>query len=1004
MPARTRRRGNRGRIVLVVAVIALLILITSLRGLAGFYTDYLWFDSLGFASVWRKVLWAKIGLGLLFTAIFFVLLWVNLYLADRLAPSVRPPGPEEDLVRRWHQFIGGRTGLVRFGVSLLFAIIAGAGVSSQWQDWLFFINRVDFGIEDQQFGRDVGFYVFQLPFLTFIISWAFAAILIVFIVTAAQHYLNGGIRVQTRSGSRVTPQVKAHLSLLLGLLALVKAVGYYLDQFELTLSSRGFVDGATYTDVKAQLPALRLLIIISLFSFGLLVFNIWRRGFTYPVIAVGLWAVVASLAGTIYPAFVQRFQVEPSESTKEAPYIDRNIEMTRIAMGLDSVGLRQFDFIPTLSAADVGDNLATVRNVRLLDPAVVRDTFQQTQGIKSFYDFRDIDVDRYEIEGETTQVVIAARELNQNDLPNESWESSHIAFTHGYGLSAAPANAVDANGRPNYVLADIPANAAEGAGSLALSQPGLYFGEDLSGYAIVGAQRDEVDFQQADDTQESTRYDGADGVGVGGLLRRAAFALRFAEPNILISGEVQGDSRIIYIRDIVDRAKTLAPFLKFDNDPYPAVVDGEVLWILDAYTTTSQFPYAEEVNPRAVQVGDLRSGFNYVRNSIKVVIDAYDGSVDFYIIDESDPLAVSYRKQFPDLFVDGQPALEIREHFRYPEDLFRIQTELWGRYRIDTAPEFYDAVGAWSVAQDPGNAVGQVAVETVTDEQGNEVSRSEVRISPQYLLMRLPGETEESFVIFRPFVPFSEDDTRKNLEGFMVVHNDPGRYGEIEIFNINSNTQVDGPSQFNSNIQTEEEISSQITLLNRDGSVVRQGNVLLIPVENSLVYVRPLYVEATGSTAIPELQKVIVGVGPNLVIGDTFEEALEGAVPGLSIDLEAPAVLQPDEPAEPDEPDEPDPAPDDEPDPAPDDGGEVPSDDEPAPAPAPTPDDDLSLMELIELAAEAFDRADAALRDGDLAGYQAAVAEAEDYIARAQVLFPVEADPPSSTTTEPASA
>ncbi len=983
MPSRPRRRGNRGRIVLVIAVLALLALITSLRGLAGFYTDYLWFDSLGFSSVWRKVLWAKIGLGLLFTAIFFVLLWVNLYIADRIAPAVRPPGPEEDMVRRWHQVIGRRAGLLRLGLALVFALLAGAGVSSQWQQWLFFVNRVDFGVQDQQFGRDIGFYVFQLPFLTFVVGWAFMAILIVFVITAAWHYLNGGIRVQTR-GQRVTPQVKAHLSLLLGLLALAKAVGYYLDQFELTLSSRGFVDGASYTDVKAQLPALRLLIIISVFAFGLLVFNIWRRGFTYPVIAVGLWAVVASLAGTIYPAFVQRFQVEPSESTKEAPYITRNIEMTRLALGLDEVAVEVFDFTPELTAQDVTDNLATVSNVRLLDPGVVRDTFQQTQGIKSFYDFRDIDVDRYEIDGVLRQVVIAARELNQGDLPNESWESQHLAFTHGYGLSAAPSNAVDANGRPAYVLADIPVATAGGADSLSVSEPGLYFGEELSGYAIVGAERAEVDFQQADDTTEFVRYDGADGVGIGSWFRRAAFGLRFAEWNIFISSQIQGDSRIVYIRDVLDRARTLAPFLESDADPDPVVVDGGVKWIIDAYTTTSKFPYAQEINSRAVTAGsDLRGGFNYVRNSVKVIVDAYDGTVDFYIIDEEDPLAASYRKQFPDLFRDGQPPLEIREHFRYPEELFRIQTDMWGRYRISTAAEFYDAVGAWAVAQDPGNTVGQVADEPVVDDQGVVVGRAEVRIAPQYLLMRLPSDDNESFVMFRPFVPFSEDDSRKNLEGFMVAHSDPARYGELEIFDIRSATSVDGPALFNSNIQTEEEISSKITLLNRDGSTVRQGNVLLIPVGDSLVYVRPFYVEATGSTAVPELQKVIVGVGPNLAIADTFEEALEAAVPGLRIDLDNPESVDTGE--------------DTDETPGSDDGGGGDTGD----------DTELSLTDLIELSREAFDRADAALRAGDLAAYQEAVDEAEAYIARAQRLLPPEADPPttsSTTTTQPAAA
>jgi len=980
-----RPKTNRRRIFLVVAAVLLLILITSLRGLAGFYTDFLWFDSLGFGSVWRSVLWAKIGLGLLFTAVFFVLLWTNLYVADRLAPKARPAGPEEELVRRYHQAIGRRAGLVRIGISLVFSIIAGAGVSSRWEDWLFFTNRVDFGVKDPQFGRDVAFYVFQLPFLTFVVSWAFAAVLIVFIVTAAQHYLNGGIRAQTAKGSRVTPQVKAHLSLLLGLLALAKAAGYYLDQFELTLSQRGFVDGASYTDINAQLPAIRLLMIISVFSFGLLIFNIWRRGFTYPILAVGLWALVATLAGTIYPAFVQRFQVEPSESTKEAPYIERNIEMTRLAMGLDNVVERDFNYQPELSAQDIAENIETVRNVRLLDPSIVGDTFQQFQGIRSFYDFRDIDVDRYEIDGRITQVVLAARELNASDLPNNSWESEHIAFTHGYGLAVAPANAVDANGRPAYAMADVPANARPGAESLELEQPGLYFGEGLSGYAIVGAERSEVDFQQLDDTTQSTRYDGADGVGVGGLIRRAAFALRFNEPNILISGEVQSDSRILYIRDIADRAATLAPFLKLDADPYPVVVDGQVYWILDAYTTTSHFPYSEGVNPSAVPAGsELRSNYNYVRNSVKVVIDAYDGSVDFYVIDDQDPLAVSYSRQFPDLFTDDEVPIGLREHFRYPEDLFRIQTDMWGRYRIDSAAEFYDAAGAWSVSQDAGDEVGIVATEDVTDAQGVVISRSEVRIAPQYLLMRLPGDTKESFLMFRPFVPFSEDDSRKDLKGFMVVHNDPGNYGKIEVFEVRSSTQVDGPAQFDSNINTDEEISRWVSLIDTGGSKVRPGNVLIIPIEDSLLYVRPLFVEATGGTAVPELQSVIVGVGPKLVRADSYEAALEAVIPGLDLSLSGaiPEVNV----------------------------GPVPDDDTDEPTPDPeegtteAPDDDASLMDLILASRAAFDQADAALRDGDLASYQDAVDLAEDLIRRAELKLPAASDPPTTTTTEPAAA
>ncbi|WP_423915763.1 UPF0182 family protein [Candidatus Poriferisodalis sp.] len=964
-----RRNINRFRLIIGIVIGAGLILLLSIRGLAGFYTDYLWFDSLGFASVWWKVLWAKIGLGLLFTAIFFVLLWVNLFIAERMAAKSAPPGPPEDIAARWRQMSRRRRGLIRIAVALILAFMVGSGVSGQWQAWLFFINSTEFGLTDPQFGRDVGFYIFRLPFFNFLIGWAFAAVLVTFIFTTIWHYLNGAIRVQAPAGSRVIPQVKAHLSLLLGLLALIKAVGYYFDRFELTLSTRGFVDGATYTDVNAQLPVLQLLMIISIFSFLLLIVNIWRRGFTYPVIAVALWVVVAGLAGAAYPAIVQRFQVEPSESTREALYIERNIEMTRIALGLDDVTPREFNFTPELTATDIENNFETVRNVRLLDPAVMQDTFQQTQGIKSFYDFRDIDVDRYEIDGKVTQIVLAARELRPTELPTDTWETEHVAYTHGYGVAAAPANTVDSNGRPAYALGDIPNVISPGAEALELDEPGLYVGEDLPGYAIVGARRAEVDFQDDDDRTKTTRYDGSDGVGIGGFLRRLAFAMRFAEPNLLVSGEITGDSRILYNRDISDRVRLLAPFLSYDNDPYPVVIDGKVKWVLDAYTTTSQFPYAQRTNSRAATPGsDLRQPLNYVRNSVKAVVDAHDGTVTFYVVDDDDPIVQSYIKQFPALFADGSPPAELREHFRYPEDLFRVQTDAWGRYRLDKPSEFYDAAGAWAVAQDPGDSIGQTTVETVRDETtGQVIATVEARISPQYLLFRLPGDDSASFVIFRPFVPFSEDDSRKNLEGFMVVHNDPDRYGQIEVFEIRSDQPIDGPALFNSNIQTEEEISERLTLLNQNGSVVRPGNLLLIPVENSLLYVRPLFIAATGPTAVPELQLVIAGIGSNVVISETFEGALEKAIGGVDIDIgnetvsltgAAPAVTPDDAPDEP--------------------AAAAPADDEPEP----TLDTD-TVSNLLERAATAFNRADAALREGDLAAYQTAVDEAESLIARA---------------------
>ena len=1004
MRASAGGNSNRRRAVLVVFAIALVILITSLRGLANFYTDYLWFSSLDLGSVWSKILWTRVGLGALFTAIFAVLLWINLWVADRLGPSVRPRGPEEELVERYHAAVGQRAGLVRIVVSVILGLIAGAGVSSQWESWLLFVNREDFGVRDALFDRDVGFYVFQLPFLTYLVSWLFFAFFVIFLVTAIAHYLNGGIRIQqaTKASERVSAPVKGHLSLLLGLMALTRAAGYWLDQYELTLSTRGFIDGASYTDVNAQLPAIRLLMIISLFMFGLLIANIWRRGFTFPVLAVGLWAVVATVAGTVYPTAIQRFVVDPDESNRESIYIARNIEATRAAYGLDAVVDRDFAYEDDLSAAQVIDNIDTVTNVRLMDPNIIDDTFNQLQGIRGFYRFNDVDVDRYTVDGRTTQVVLSARELLLSGLPNQSWESQHVAFTHGYSMAVAPANSVEV-GRPDFLVSDIPTVVPENSPTLQIDQPGIYFGENLGGYALVGAQRDEVDFQTLEDATQLTRYDGEGGVSMGGFLKRAAYALRFADTNLLISGQVQSDSRIIYIRDIRDRVETLAPFLDYDNDAYPVIVDGELSWIIDAYTTTSRYPYAQRAETREVSTGSgLNQRFNYVRNSVKAVVDAYNGDVTFYVIDDTDPLIRSYQRQFPDLFTDEPPSDALRAQFRYPEDLFRVQTNMWGRYRIDGASEFYDAAGQWNVAQDPGDTIGQAATTNTIDEAGI-ITSSERRIDPQYLLMRLPGDTDQRFLNFRPFVPFSEDDTRKDLSGFMVAHSDPDKYGQLEVFELPPGIQVDGPSQFNSNILTERDISETITLLDDSGSSVRPGNLLLVPIDNSLLYVRPLFVEATAGTAFPELSQVIVGLGDRVVMRPTYEEALAELIPGLE-----PTMIRAD--ATPDlVTDVPDPAPEDQPA----DAGDDPT--PPTTTPPATADpipDDLTVDELLDAAGDAFEDADRALRLGDLATYQDAVERAEEPLRRAQTalaterLATEEEEPAveSTTTTTTASA
>jgi hypothetical protein len=963
---RRRRLSGRGRTILIVVLVALFFLATSLRGIAGIWTDYLFFESLELSSVWRGVLGARVALGVIFTGVFFLLLWSNLVIADRLGPRARPAGPEEELLERYHQLVGRRAGLVRIGVAALFALIAGAGVSSQWQDWILFTNRVDFGIEDPQFGVDIGFYVFQLPFLSFVVSWLFAAFVIILIVVVVAHYLNGGIRVQS-PGQRVTPQVKAHLSVLLGVMALIKAADYWLQRYELTFSTRGAVDGATYTDVNAQLPAIYLLLLISLLSAVLFLVNIRRRGWVLPVLAVGLWAFVAIVAGTIYPAFVQRFQVEPAESTKEEPYIQRNIDATREALALD-VDTEPFPYDEDLDAAALVENEATVRNIRLLDPAVVNQAYQQLQGERGFYTFPgELDVDRYEVEGQTTQVVLAGRQLDTGDIPQESWEGQRLAFTHGYGIALAPANAVTADGSPDFRVGNVPTSSD--IPEIEVDQPQLYIGEGLGGYSIVDTTREEVDYLDAEGETITSRFEGEGGVGIGTFWRQAAFALRFGDIDPLISDFLTPDSRIIYERDVRTRVETVAPFLDFDSDPYPVVADGGIQYVLDGYTTSDSYPYGQTADVTDMPDNSgLDHSFNYVRNSVKAVVDGYDGSVTLYVLPDEmlpeggDPLIEAYRAAFPDLFEDFEDMPEeLQAHVRYPDDLFRVQTNMWGRYHIGDASDFYEQTGGWAVSQAPGSqAEGEPEATVSTAETGEIIDVSQRRIDPYYQLMRLPGEAEEAFLSLRPFVPASGDDERRQLTAFMTAISDPGRYGELQVFEM-PGTQVDGPTIVNQNMLTNPEVSEQVTLLNQQGSEVVYGNLLLIPVDESLLYIRPLYTQADSGTQVPRLQRVIVEYGGQVEIERTLRESL------VQIFGDAPETQEE--------------APED-----PDDGSEQPEAD-----PGTGPEDpeaepetgDEDVAELLAQADELFDQADEALADSDLSRYGELVEEARGLVERA---------------------
>jgi len=971
------RRRFRVRGWMIAVVVLLLVLLFSLRGLAGFYTDYLWFDSLGQGDTWGRLLVAKIVPALVFTITFFVIMLGNLVIADRLAPRLRigPMTPEDEMVTRYRQATERYTGRIRVGVALFFALIAGIGVSAQWQEWILFNNRVDFGVEDPQFHKDIGFYVFQLPFIRFIIDWLFAGLVIVLLVTAVAYYLNGGIRFQSPA-QRVTPQVKAHLSVILAVMALVKTAEYYFARFELNFSTKGAVDGAGYTQVNAELPALNLLIFISVVAAGLFIWNIFRRGWVLPIIAVGLWGFVSVVVGTIYPTLIQQFRVNPNEYAKERKYIARNIAATRAAYGVDAVETREFDYTSELTPEVVQTNATTIDNARLWDPLVLEAVYAQLQELQTYYNVDDVDVDRYLVDGEIVQTATSLREVDGTSLPTQSWINEKIVYTHGYGVIASPMNRANEDG-PNFFARDIPVEDL-GIGVSAVGAQ-VYFGEQQGGYVIVGAKQPEFNYPQQGVRDSLTRYKGADGVRLSSFLRRAAFALRFSDVNLLVSGQIRSDtSKIIMFRSIRDRVEKLAPFLHLDHDPYPVVVDGRVKWVLDAYTTSSKYPYSQYIEG----VGGITGRFNYVRNSVKVVVDAYNGTVDFYVIKPGrDPIIQAWSEAFPDLFdrfadmPDG-----LKDHLRYPEDLFRIQTDVYATYHVVEPRRFFQGSERWLISPDPNEAItGLTAINGANpDTQGNSSRAPSIRATskrqdPYNLYIRLPGDDRESFLIIQSFVPVSQNNRLLNLVSFLAAKADRRNYGELESFVMPQGRLVDGPVQAALQINQDTEIASLFSLLDQGGSRLIRGTVQLIPVGESILYVQPIYVENEGAASYPVFQRVAVfAPGKDPVLADTVKQAIAALFPATT---EAPNIPSP--PATPTEPTEP-----------------------------VSPD---SVQGLLRQAAEKFAQADAALREEDLGRYQSLVKQARDLVTRAQQLLATgSAAAPSSpststtTTTRPA--
>ena len=875
-PFGNRGPGKRRVSPLTITAVVLFILGSILISSSSFYADLLWYRSVDFVNVWQTTLFTKIYLFIGFGLITSIFITANIYIAFRKRPIYVPIAVEADNLERYRAQLEPVRRLVGIGVFLTLFYFAGSAGSKLWQEWLLFKNATSFGMVDPQFGKDISFFAFKLPMYQSLIGWGISTIILALLAAAAVHYIYGGIRTQVKE-DRTTVAARVQLSILLGLLVLLKAVAYWFDRFALTLKEGKLITGLTYTDVNAVLPAKSILAAIAVVCSLLFFANIVRKSWLLPTAGVALMVIASVLIAGVYPATIQQFQVKPSESTKEAPFIQKNIDATRIAYGLDGVEVKDYQATVTTSAGQLANDAATIANIRLMDPNVLSATFRQLQQIKPYYSFADsLDIDRYTINGKERDVVVSVRELNIDGNPSRNWINDHLVYTHGFGMVGAFGNTVDADGKPSFTVGDIPPT--KGLGDF---EPRVYFGENVPDYSIIGgpAASNPVELDYPDDNsangQKNYTYTGKGGVPMGSIFSRLLFAIKYQEQRIVLSNLINSDSKILFDRHPRDRVAKVAPWLTLDGDPYPAIIDGKILWIIDGYTTSAGYPNSRVVNlantgdaltSRSNAVASLDDkNVNYIRNSVKATVDAYDGTVSLYQWDEKDPVLATWSKVFPGTVKpksDISPAL--LAHIRYPEDMFRVQRDILSAYHVTTASAFYGGQDFWRVPLDPSS---------FGSNSGNQ--------PPYYLTMQIPGQSKPTFSLYTPFVPRGG---RENLTALAVVNSDAGdEYGKITVLQLPRSTNVAGPSQVSSNFEAKPEVATSLSLLRQGGSDVVLGNLLTLPVGNGLLYVQPVYVKATGNTAAyPLLQKVLVSFGDQIGFSETLQGALDQVFGGNS--------------------------------------------------------------------------------------------------------------------------
>jgi uncharacterized protein len=871
--------SRRSRILLIIAATVILLLLVGAR-LLDTYVDWLWFGEVGFRSVFTTMLLTRIGLFFAVGLLVGGLLAVSLIIAYRTRPVFVPVSGADDPLAKYRSTVMQRVRLFGIGIPLIVGLIAGSTAQGDWQQLQLLLNGESFGRTDPQFGKDIGFYAFTLPFISWLITWLFVSIAIAFFGALITHYLFGGVRLVGRGGQFSVP-ARMQLSITAGLFVVVYAVDYWFERYELLFSEhelvRGFT-GATYTDLNAVLPAKLILMFIAAFCAVAFFVGAFLRNLQLPAIATALLVLTSILIGAAWPAVLEQFSVRPNANVKEAEPIQRNIAATRHAFGLEDVKVEDYTGTSDASLAEVRadpSNLSTISNLRLLDPSILSPTFTQREGRENFYGFpAKLDVDRYTVDNKTQDYVVAVREIRTEGLAEaqRDWINQHLVFTHGNGFVAAPANTVNSalqeasgtGGYPVFSVSDL-----SNRGRIPVEQPRIYYGELATNYAIVGGQLGQAPGEYDSPTKRDFVYDGRGGVAIDGWLNRLVFFAHYGERNILFSGAIGEGSKIMYNRDPRQRVIKAAPWLTVDGDPYPAVVNGRIQWIVDGYTTLENYPYAQRT-PLGEATTDTLAGvarqenrtISYIRNSVKATVDAYDGTVTLYAIDDKDPVLKTWQKVFPGTVRSGSEVPEaLKAHFRYPEDLFKVQRELLKKYHVSNPQEFFSTQTFWDVPTDPtkdGNSAGKQP--------------------PYYVYAQAPGQSRPTFQLTSAMTLFE----RQFLAAWVSVSSDPHDYGTIRVLKLPTTgsqnapeQQAEGPVQVQNRFQTTPSVAQQQTLYRNNSVTVTFGNLLTLPIAGGLLYVEPMYIQRNDANSFPQLARVLVAYGDRVGFEPTVQGALD---------------------------------------------------------------------------------------------------------------------------------